>query len=840
MGRKGIHTSFSDAIVLNPIAPKTDGGSLDLANGQIGLFSASRTSQRGRPAVADLTQVKGNEHFYIEVGTGINSQAGGYTSKNMQTVAFLPKDVLDVTYNYAKPATQGEVILGYDGFDTSKSIALAPGESGQVHIKLVGDPLAFYGFHEGKYEKSFAFSQPEVDDCEDECVEGACHDIVKQLTNDMKETLVREGIQLQDLIDIRFISDCSDNPDDTVTANYYELVIKDNGDANALALVQGQYPGYQVVRIEYNAVNTQSTYQIVKTDGTGLPSAYTEWFSSLKTDCGGSCPSGYTLSEGGYLYSVSWEDDGADQGATVIDSIIGLTATAGAVDEVSSATAPDGSRTPGTYTGVNQTATSGAGTGIEFTIVVGAGGSIDSITITDEGEGYAVTDTITIADADLGGGGGAAVTVDVDGLATVVVIAKVGQEYGVGKYSIVSPTILTSVEESALLGASPTLALDSQYTEVEDVCIIDTLPTTAWTAGGTCSVGQRTFIIDLHDDNCNNSRLADLQANYPTLTIVEQVLGGVVEISHDAPEGTGITPGTYTGIASSSTSGSGTGATWDIVVNADGDVVSVTVNAQGSGYATSDTVTIAGNQGDLDGATPDDDITVTVGLVGLAPAGCIRRYTTTVLSQIVCDECRTDQYTFDAPSDFEFAQWKEVLPNPVVTGTDSTDCNCGIAIKGKDLEICPPKELSDRIGTINGQIRVEISGGELLGHKIGYKYNTDQPWPKKRVSRAFDGTGWGHEFHCAEKESYDRFLAVNQGMDRAEEWFKGTTTKLDTCTQYDTVTVKIRRNTSSQGFSKKLDEFVRYIFILPPGSRELYESFFNTVAGANPEIQSLS
>ena len=66
--------------------------------------------------------------------------------------------------------------------------------------------------------------------------------------------------------------------------------------------------------------------------------------------------------------------------------------------------------------------------------------------------------------------------------------------------------------------------------------------------------------------------------------------------------------GSFTGVASTTT-GNGSGATFDVTRNADGTVATVAVNAGGAGYADADTLTIAGDL--VGGFTPANDITVT-------------------------------------------------------------------------------------------------------------------------------------------------------------------------------------------------------------------------------------
>ncbi len=73
--------------------------------------------------------------------------------------------------------------------------------------------------------------------------------------------------------------------------------------------------------------------------------------------------------------------------------------------------------------------------------------------------------------------------------------------------------------------------------------------------------------------------------------------------------------GSFTGVASTS-AGGGSGATFDVERSTNGLIIGVTLNAAGLGYSNSDTLTIAGNL--IGGATPANDITVTVDTVNAA------------------------------------------------------------------------------------------------------------------------------------------------------------------------------------------------------------------------------
>jgi hypothetical protein len=84
--------------------------------------------------------------------------------------------------------------------------------------------------------------------------------------------------------------------------------------------------------------------------------------------------------------------------------------------------------------------------------------------------------------------------------------------------------------------------------------------------------------------------------------------GPVDAISIVLPTGSGLSPGTYTGVAV--TGGNGTSFTADVIVDGGGQVTTVNINAAGSAYLIGDILTIAGNV--IGGTTPAQDIAVTV------------------------------------------------------------------------------------------------------------------------------------------------------------------------------------------------------------------------------------
>jgi hypothetical protein len=87
--------------------------------------------------------------------------------------------------------------------------------------------------------------------------------------------------------------------------------------------------------------------------------------------------------------------------------------------------------------------------------------------------------------------------------------ARVQYQFGSSTYILVSATELTAsgTDQLEFLG------------DVSASCVLDTPSTVAWVANGTVVKYQKTYRITVADTVCGDSRLADLQAAYPSLTI---------------------------------------------------------------------------------------------------------------------------------------------------------------------------------------------------------------------------------------------------------------------------------------------------------------------------------
>ena len=114
----------------------------------------------------------------------------------------------------------------------------------------------------------------------------------------------------------------------------------------------------------------------------------------------------------GVITGATINDDGSGYAASEVITIVN--ANASGIKTVGNFGATDAARTPGTYNlGTSNYSTQASGANATFTVVIGTGGTVDSVTVTDDGSGFIVNETVTVLDAQLGGGGAAALTFDV-------------------------------------------------------------------------------------------------------------------------------------------------------------------------------------------------------------------------------------------------------------------------------------------------------------------------------------------------------------------------------------------------------------------------------------------
>ena len=101
--------------------------------------------------------------------------------------------------------------------------------------------------------------------------------------------------------------------------------------------------------------------------------------------------------------------------------------------------------------------------------------------------------------------------------------AKVGQVDGRGVYSVVLTAALTSAQIATFVATSAITASAEvrKLGTTETVCESATSTSTAWVDGQVCRTQTQKYTLQLKDNECGATRLAEVQAAYPALTIIE-------------------------------------------------------------------------------------------------------------------------------------------------------------------------------------------------------------------------------------------------------------------------------------------------------------------------------
>ena len=247
------------------------------------------------------------------------------------------------------------------------------------------------------------------------------------------------------------------------------------------------------------------------------------------------------VANGGLAYAV-------DEVVSIADSQLGNNGAGVLTFEVASITAPV------TYTNVPATAVNGIGTNARFDVTITAGGAASiSVNAANAGLSYAVGNQLSIADSDLGNSGAAALTFDVN--------------------SIKAPPLYTNVPTTTN-GNGTGLVVQVTIDSAGAVNFVNIVQ-----AGQGYLVGDT---ITVQDSNLGNTGAANVTFQ------VASVSGGAI----------------YPNVVPSQTSGSGTGATFNITVDASGSITNIGIVTAGRGFAVGEVITIAdsslGNRGGAD------------------------------------------------------------------------------------------------------------------------------------------------------------------------------------------------------------------------------------------------
>jgi len=421
---------------------------------------------------------------------------------------------------------------------------------------------------------------------------------------------------------------------------------------------------------------------------------------------------------------------------------------------------------------------------------------------------------------------------DVPGFVTGTVV-KVAQNAGVGTYTVVVDNALTDAEIDAFKAANALKSTAVFYLagDVKAVCENTDVVETSWVTGEACSAISKNFRITLPDDECGESRLAELQANYPDQVIVADTLNLTRTITLTGTSGTAnVTIGGVNYLATFATDLATTQANFisthkaAIELATGGEITgtgaTLTLVDETDGYPS---ISVTNVSGDLAGT-----VSAAVG-AGLSIAGvCQTTYRTSVLSNIVCDECSIEfraSFEAEAPGNFGVYSWKES------TTEYNEDAKMGIRFRAKEFVIAGSETYRDDMPFYATSTRLKIAGGQPTFISESYN-NQDRPYKLTVLSIASEPEALGG--HLWEREDASRFYF--DGLPRFEgnnygKWLWGQETRLKPLAQYVDYQLTVFPKKYYQ-YTPHSSEMITYHVIVELGRHQEVETLLNKLATA--------
>lgn len=408
-------------------------------------------------------------------------------------------------------------------------------------------------------------------------------------------------------------------------------------------------------------------------------------------------------------------------------------------------------------------------------------------------------------------------------------VIKSGNSAGVGFYTALFSAKITKAQIATLVGtAGPraTATVDLVGT-AEDICENSSTSTITWTAGTEIiNAVKEAYEIWVPDTSCGEARLEEVQAYYNNLTVA---------ISKKRT----ITLTGASGSANVNVGGTNYLATFatDLATTATNFVNLHKANLLDAGVivTSSGAVLTFANVG---AALPGISITTVAVLAGTVSAeanvtaGCQTKYTTSVISNLVGDECDAifkDMYVTDAPSAFENLDWTAATNGNTVS--PNGNCKTGIKFKSKVFVLDGDEALRERVGFLETSTEIQVAGGfpDEIREGIGFIPKTG--FQGKYISRKRNRTHLGGNLRHLEDESRAFFRNAYDSKDYLGRVLRGETSHIqDNTAQYVHYTLKVSGFNHSQGFAGRINSDVDYNFFVELGKHQALEAILNKIA----------
>ena len=311
------HTKFH--VVSTVLESGYDG---NLAKGQLAVVKNKALKGKGKEVTADFDGMTQKDLIAFEIGEVTTPNKQRTVEVPYISTGFFPiGNMVDIKAYAPSNVTLklDHIEIGYDGINESTALFIPEGKAAVMDIVVEGLVASmFFG------QESFII-QKRVYRAVGESMQAVTRRLVKELNEEVIPTATGWASTTDVLSQFLEIGTIDSTTTTTVGVKsvFSSLTLVNNGDSNALADVQAQYPNYTVVQTARDGDNT--TYTIVRPQADPALASYVKTVVDVDGKGCADCLATYSLVDGGYVYHVSIEDDGVDLTTTLAGLVTGET-----------------------------------------------------------------------------------------------------------------------------------------------------------------------------------------------------------------------------------------------------------------------------------------------------------------------------------------------------------------------------------------------------------------------------------------------------------------------------------------------------------------------------------
>lgn len=332
-----LNQSFKQVFVIDNPVLLAQGTTVDLGVGQLGIFDGNTYKATQSP-----TYAKNKALIFAQGRPDMSSQGlmAGMSNASHKTKLIRGKTIKNFRGFKAQRGKNEIATIGFDGLDVTKTLRANCNQEKVVYLKLTGEPMTKL-FSDQGVTRQYHLTTPSCNGCTNDdpcavvCAEPLADQLISKINSDPKINSYVRASKLVSCTPVR--------PPITGSVSYtrYQVNVVDNGDVQALGMVQDAYPqsieqydGYPgtgsftglgslysdrnitngVKRVARDGV--VSVYELVQRTANTAPTAFSSSFNVVIDNCK-TCPTGYTFVDNLQVYKVQRNDNNTDVSATI-------------------------------------------------------------------------------------------------------------------------------------------------------------------------------------------------------------------------------------------------------------------------------------------------------------------------------------------------------------------------------------------------------------------------------------------------------------------------------------------------------------------------------------------